>query len=146
MVGNVLKRIKEIDLRKGGSTFFEFAFCGLFLVIILMIMVGLFIKRYTAENLDLAADQLSRDIVVCASVQEAEDLINQRLGDFMNLKYVDSIDIDIDYVPGSNTEWKKGSFIRITYFAKVDSALLWKSTTYTNTITRMLENTEREDN
>lgn len=146
MVGKIVKRIKQINFRRGGATYFEFAFCGLFLVMILMIMVGLFIKRYTAENLDLAADQLARDIVTCSTIQEAEDTINQRLPVFMSLSYVDSIDIDVDYVPGSTMEWKKGSFIKITYFAKVDSALLWGDTTYTNTITRMLENTEEEQN
>ena len=130
----------KIDFRRGGASFLEFMVCGVFLITLLLLIVGLFIKRYTIENINLAADQLSRDIIVCESYDDAEDLIDDRKQIFLDMSYVKDIDIQMDYMLGGNAEWKKGNYIQISYSVTLDSALTIGETSYYTIITKMIEN------
>lgn len=130
----------KINFRKGGASFLEFMVCGVFLITFLLLIVGLFIKRYTIEDINLAADQLSRDIIVCESYDDAEDLIDDRKQIFLDMSYVKDIDIQMDYMLGGNAEWKKGNYIQISYSVTLDSALTIGETSYYTIITKMIEN------
>lgn len=133
---------KKLNFRQGGATFLEFMVCGLFLVTFLLFIVGLFIKRYTIENINLAADQLARDVVVCESFSDAETVIEDRKPIFLELSYVTDIDIQMDYMLGGTAEWKKGNYIQISYSVKLDSTLTLNESSYYTIITKMIENTE----
>ncbi len=131
---------KKTDFRKGGGTFLEFSVTSLFLITFLMVIVGLFIKRYTIENINLAADQLARDVVVCESFSDAEIVIEERKQIFLDLTYVTDIDIQMDYMLGGNAEWHKGNYIQISYYVKLDSTLTLNESDYYTVITKMIEN------
>ena len=134
----LLDRLKKIDFRKGGASLLELSITTVLLASLLLIIVGLFTKKYTTENVNLLADQMARKIVVCSSLDEAEQYIDDNK-DVFDMDFVEDMEIYIDYVPGGEEVWKKGNFINITFHGKINSISAFTDTTYNVTITKMIE-------
>lgn len=129
--------MKKINFKKG-ATFLEFSVCIVFLMLLLIIVLSIFIRRYISEKCDLYADTMARGIVVCESMDDANLYISSHQ-DLFDYDYIEDVTITIDYLIGSEQEWKKGNYISITYICKIDSVFGGISE-YTITITRMIEN------
>ncbi len=129
---------RKIDWRKG-TTFFEFAVISVLLLSLLLVIVGLFIKRFTVERCDMYADAIARDVITCTSLDEARDRANSELSMF-ELPYVEEMNVTIDYALGSNREWKKGNYIVISFSGKISSVLTLTDTEYNDDIFKMIEN------
>lgn len=129
--------MKKINFKKG-ATFLEFSICIVFLMILLILVLSIFIRRYLCEKCDLYADTMARGIVVCETMDDANLYIESH-PEFFDEDYIEDVTITIDYLIGSSPEWKKGNYITITYICKINSVFGGISE-YTITITRMIEN------
>ena len=135
----LISKIKSINFRQGAS-FLEIGTTIAMLLYLLLTVVGIFIKRYTVEQLSLRADQMARKVVVCESIDDAEKTIEDNKDVFTDLAFVNDIDITVDYVPGGDASWKKGNYININYSADVDSITVLTKTHYNSRLTKMIEN------
>ncbi len=139
--------MKKIDFRKGSASFFEFAVCGTFLIYILILIVGFFIRDYTIQLCDKYIDEISRAAVTCSDETELATLLQSKAYTFTELEYVDKADIEADYLPGAGGQWKKGNFIQIDFAITIDSIQFWKKKVYNRTVIKMIENSgdDKED-
>lgn len=128
--------------KKGTGTFLEFSITSVMLLWMFLMFVGIFIKRYTIENFDLYTDRISREIVVCDSLEDAESKARSKAYEyFQELSYVDiqNLNISVDYQIGSDQSWHKGSFVTLTISAPIKSAILIDSTRYEASVMVMIE-------
>lgn len=132
------KKLHKIDFTKGAS-FLEIGITMFMLLYLLLMVVGIFIKRYTVEQLNLRADEMSRKIIVCTSMDDAEKLAEDNI-EIFDLPFVENMKIDIDYVPGGDASWNKGNYINIYYTADVNSVTVLTKTKYNSRIVKMIEN------
>lgn len=103
-----------MTLKRGSGTFLEFSITAVMLTSILLMIVNLFIKRYAIEDFELVANQISRDIVVCSSIEQAKEKADkeaQSLADMVS--HVNYLETEVNFAPGSDEEWKKGNYILI---------------------------------
>lgn len=129
-------------IRKGTGTFVEYTITSVFLMWLLLMIVGIFMKRYTIENFDLYTDRIAREIVVCDSLSAAETLARDKADEYFDdLSLVDAnqLIVSLDYTIGSDTDWHKGSFITLTIHGKVKSAMLITDTDYEASVMVMIE-------
>ncbi len=134
----MFKRLKKIDWRKGGS-FLEFAVISVLLLSLLLVIIGLFIKRFTVERCDMYADAIARDLVTCTSLDEAKDKANDELS-YFEIPYVENMSVTVDYALGSRQEWKKGNYIVVSFTGEISSVSTLTKTTYNADVMKMIEN------
>lgn len=133
----------KINFKKGAGTFLEFSITGVMLTWILLMIVGLFMKRYSIEDFELYSEQISREVVVCESLEDARQLAEDRKQElFSQISTIDenSVTISVDYAPGSPQEWKKGNFLVIYVTGHINSTLMITETNYSTRIMVMIEN------
>lgn len=130
--------LSKINFRKGSASY-ELAFTVVLLFFLLLVIIGIFIKRYTVQNLNLLTDELAREVVICDSKDDAEAFVNDNIHYFNDMSYVENTEIYIDYLPGGKTDWKKGTFIAISVSADLDSITTLKNTRYYTRVIKMIE-------
>ena len=81
MIKRIGRKFKKISWTKG-ATFLEFAVVGVMLLLILLVVVGLFLKRFTVERCDMYADAIARDVITCESMEDAVNKANEELSYF----------------------------------------------------------------
>lgn len=135
--------MKRIDFKRGAGTFLEYSITGVMLTVILLMIVGIFIKRYSIENFNLYSNQIARDIVTCTSIEEAR----QRAEDeaqmyFSNIDTIDmsTLKISVEYSLGSDAEWEKGNYITLYIEGYINSATILTSSYYNTSTMVMIEN------
>lgn len=125
-------------MKNKGFAMLEAIFTIPTLLFLLLFIVGMFIRQYTVRNVDLYTEYIARTLVVCESMEDAEtkaeDLIDQ-----MELSYLSELEVSIDYLPGSQTTWRKGNYIQIVFHGKLNSVLLFGEKDYDTMITKMIE-------
>ena len=129
---------------KGSGTFLEYTITSVMLTGILIIMVSIFIKRYSIENFELYSDQIARDIVTCTSLEEAQELAEEEAETFFSeISTIkdDDINVFVEYAAGSPEEWRKGNFI-VLYIEGTINPLIATGTTnyYTRTLMMIEKN------
>ena len=134
----MFKRLEKIDWRKG-SSFLEFAVISVLLLSLLLVIIGLFIKRFTVERCDMYADAIARDLVTCTSLDEAKDKANDELS-YFEIPYVENMSVTVDYALGSRQEWKKGNYIVVSFTGEISSVSTLTKTTYNADVMKMIEN------
>lgn len=132
----------------GGGTFIGYAIAMTSFCTILVLLLGLFQITRTNTQLEHAADKISRDIVVCESLDEARALAQEELEAYMQGFMIpikeDHLLAEVYYNPGSEEEWKKGNFINLLLTAEYDYHVPLISGTRTVTAMVMIEKSEEE--
>lgn len=135
-------KIKKIDFKKGGGTFLEFSITAVFLTSILIMIVNIFIRRYAIENFELYTTQISRDIVVCSSLDEAQTKAEKEaenlFKDNSNIDY-STLTVEVEYALGSEERWKKGNYIVLTITGDVTGHSDYLPTKYESSNMVMIE-------
>lgn len=135
--------MKKTDWRKGEGEFLGGVISIIFLCYLLFIILGLFNFYNTSISMDNALTEISRDIVVCTSLDEARDTAREEAEDYLekigNIRK-ESISAEVDFAAGSiDEEWRKGNFIDITISAYINTSEPFTSQTKTATTTVMIE-------
>lgn len=125
------------DFRKG-STFLEYTTTGVLLTFLILIIVSLFMKRYTLERCDFMADTIARDIVFCDNLSDAQAKAEADLLTY-NIPFTKNMTVMVTYAAGSKTEWKKGCYISIVFECKIVSFLNATETWHRTEILKMIE-------
>lgn len=140
--------MKKAKWEYGGGTFIGYAIAMTSFCTILVLLLGLFQIARTNSQLEHAADKISRDIVVCESLEEARTLAQEELEAYMEGFMIpvkeDHILAEVHYNPGSDEEWKKGNFINLLVTAEYESRVPFISGTRTVTAMVMIEKSEEE--
>lgn len=129
-------------LKKGTGTFLEYVITSVFLMYFLLLIVGLFMKRYTIEKFDLYTNKIAREIVVCDSLESARQSAQTKMEDYfeeISLINPSEISVSVDYALGSNADWHKGNFITLTIYGKIKSAIMITDTDYEVSVMVMIE-------
>ena len=116
---------KKVDWKKGSGEFIGFTISCVFLSLFLALIIGVTILNNTGEVMENAVSEIGREIVVCESLEEArsqaQSMAEQVLGPYDSIR-AETIEADVDYAPGSDTEWKKGNFIKVFLSAELVSS------------------------
>ncbi len=138
MIKSIGRKFKKISWTKG-ATFLEFAVVGVMLLLILLVVVGLFLKRFTVERCDMYADAIARDVITCESMEDAVNKANEELS-YFDIPFVENMTVTVDYAVGSDTNWKKGNYIVLTFSGNISSVITLTETTYMCDVFKMIEN------
>lgn len=140
--------MKRKKWERGGGTYIGYAIAMTSFCTILILLIGLFQIARTSTQLEHAADKISRDIVVCESLEEAQILAQEELEAYMEGFMIpikeDHILAEVYYNPGSDAEWKKGNFINLLLTTEYDSRVPFISGTRTVSAMVMIEQSEKE--
>lgn len=137
--------MKAKRLYKGSGTFLEYTITSVILTLILIIMVSIFIKRFSIENFELYSAQIARDIVTCTSLEEAQELAEEEAETFfseISTIREDDINVFVEYAPGSPEEWRKGNFIVLYIEGKINPLVAMGTTNYNTRTLVMIEKNE----
>ena len=131
--------------RNKGFALLEAAFTLPVLLILLLFIIGLFIRQFQKRNVDLYAEYIARSLVVCSSMEDAQGKADELAGN-TELSYLTDFHVQVDYLPGSRTEWRKGNYIQISFTGKLTSILLFGEKEYQTSISKMVEKNETIQN
>lgn len=120
----MLKRLRKPNMRRGAGEMLSFVITLFLMLYILLLLTGLCITFAVSIQMEHIATEIARDIVVCSSLDEAQEQAQQEARvmerDMMFVK-VNSVSADVDYVYASEQEWAKGNYIQLTIHAYVKS-------------------------
>lgn len=140
MIKRIERKFKKISWTKG-ATFLEFAVVGVMLLSILLIVIGLFIKKFTVERCDMYADAIARDVITCESMEDAVNKANEELT-YFDIPFVEEMNVTVGYAVGSETNWKKGNYIVLSFSGKISSVITLTETDYICDVFKMIENND----
>ena len=129
-------------IKKVSGTILEYSVTSVMILCMVLMLVSLFMKRYTIENFDLYTDRIGREIVVCDSLEAAERKAREKAEDYFDrFTYIDTdrLSVNVYYQIGADQSWHKGSFIVLTISGPIKSVLMIGETRYESSVTVMIE-------
>ena len=130
-------------LQKGSGEFIGFSISMVGLCSFLVFFIGFYLFFQTTLAMENAANLVGRDVVVCESLEEAEELAQDGAETLLSgYQGLENIRAYVDYTPGSDEEWKKGNFITVTIMADMTFSVPMVDSTKTVTNVVMIERSE----
>jgi len=114
--------MKREKWQKGAGEFIGFSITVVFLIYLFILIVSFCIAQTASEEIENAVAVISRDIVTCESIKEAQEQAQKEAELFLgkaNTIPSESIKAYVEYSPGSPQKWTKGSFVDVYISAKI---------------------------
>ena len=113
------------DFQRGAGEFLGFTIGIIGLAFMILMIVGIFQLCMATSQLENAVDLISRDIVTCESLDDANDKANreaQALLEGYQAIEPDSIETEVYYTSGADSDhrdWVKGNFVEVSITVKL---------------------------
>ena len=121
-----VKRNKFVNFKKwmksGGGEFVSAALTLSFLIQILMIAISIVITDYSVSQMEYAISVAARRVVVCESAEEALSTAREVIQQSNLPSCISVDDVWVEYVAGSEHEWKKGNYVDVGMHANITSS------------------------
>ena len=129
-------------LKKGAGGMLEYTVSIIGLAYMVILLSGLMALQISRNDIEDAANLISRDVIVCGSLEEAQELAEKEAKVLLLDSYfvdVESVEASVSFVPGSGTEWEKGNYVYVSISAHVSSTEPLTSGTKYATAMAMIE-------
>lgn len=117
------RKLKK-KIRKGSGGMLEYVVSVIALCYMIILICGIMALQIARNDIEDAAGIISRDIVVCTSLEEAQETAQQEAQALLLDSYfvdVESVEASVYYAPGSAQEWAKGNYVYVSISAYVTS-------------------------
>lgn len=140
-----MKRLKALRDKKiwkrGASELIAFAITSTMLVAFLAYLLGAIISSSASQEMDLAVQQISREVVVCDSMAKADRLAKELAEDKLEGKHnLKNVKAYVNWTNPNISRWEKGVLITITIEAEMTSNYGFSSGMTRTYVNVMIEN------